>query len=427
MLRIMRPPSAPFREIYLALSALAVAGACGGNGPPSAADGTASAGTPETRLSVRDSAGVVIARSYEPEWSADEGWRLSAEPIVTVGASPDGSDALHRVTAIVPLSDGRFVVGHVSPMELVWFDSAGAVQLRAGREGAGPGEFEDISRVFLLDGDSVVVADRRLNRLSIFGPDGTFVRAARLAGGRGENERPLVLLSDRTLLTRGPTRRGPAGSSSVILRDTLHLGRYDLDGHLEGEVGPFPMSEAGQFTVHGMPFIGFSVFGKTTHLAAVGEGFWIGTGDRPELELRAPDGTLLRIVRWADAPEPVTDSVIGVWEAAATARTESPENDPFLEGMRETASLSATIPTLAGLLVDETGNLWVEPFRLSNVQASGRVQTVFTPDGRRLGDVRLSHHFRPMAVTADRVYGVSTDELDVETVQIYALETDRSD
>jgi hypothetical protein len=421
MLRIMRRTSAPFRDIYLALSALAVAGACGGNGPPSA-------DTPETRqtrLSVRDSAGVVIARSHGPEWSAGEGWRLSAEPIVTIGASADGSDALHRVTSIAPLSDGRFVVGHDSRLDLVWFDSAGAVQLRAGREGAGPGEFEDISRVFVLDGDSIVVADRRQNRLSIFGPDGTFVRDARLAGGRGENERPLVLLSDRTLLTRGPTRRGPAGSSSVILRDTLHLGRYNLDGRLEGEIGPFPMSEVGQFTVHGMPFVGFSVFGKTTHLAAAGEGFWIGTGDRPELELRAPDGTLRRVIRWADAPEPVTDSVIGVWEAAAATRLEGPEDDPFFAGMRETASLSATIPTLAGLLVDPSGHLWVEPFRLSNVPSTGRFRTVFTPDGRRLGDVRLPDHFRPMAVTADRVYGVSTDELDVETVQVFALETDR--
>lgn len=418
----MRWTSAPFRDIHLALSALAVAGACGGNGPPS----TGTPETPETRHSVRDSAGVEIVRSHGPEWSAGEGWRLSSEPIVTVGAAADGSDALHRVTAIVPLSDGRFVVAHTSPMELVWFDSAGAVQLRAGGEGAGPGEFEDISRVFGLDGDSIVVADRRLNRLSIFGPDGAFVRAARLAGGRGEDERPLVLLSDRTLLTKGRRTSGPVvGSSSVVFRDTLRLGRYNLDGELEGEVGPFPMSEAGKFTVHGMPFVGFSVFGKTTHLAAASEGFWIGTGDRPELELRAPDGTLLRVIRWADTPEPVTDSVIGVWEAAATTQIENPEDDPFFEGMRETASLSATIPTLAGLLVDPGGNLWVEPFRLSNVPSTGRFHTVFAPDGRRLGDVPLPDHFRPMAVTADRVYGVATDDLDVETVQVFALETNR--
>lgn len=421
----MRWTSVPFRDIYLALSALAVAGACGGGGPPSGGDGspTPSVDTPETHLSVRDSAGVEIARSNGPEWSAGEGWRLSAEPIVTIGAAADGSDALHRVTSIVPLSDGRFVVTDASRSKLVWFDSAGAVQFRTGGEGAGPGEFEDISRVFGLDGDSIVVADRRSNRLSIFGPDGSFVRAARLAGERGENERPLVLLSDRTLLTVGRRSSGPVvGSSSVIFRDTLHLGRYNLDGHLVGEVGPFPMSEAGKFIVHGMPFIGFSVFGKTTHLAAAGEGFWIGTGDRPELELRAPDGTLLRIIRWADAPEPVTDSVVGVWEAAATMQSESPEGDPFLEGMRATASLSATIPTLAGLLVDQSGNLWVEPFGLSNVQSPGRFQMVLTPDGRRLGDVRLPDHFRPMAVTDDRVYGVSTDELEVETVQVFALE-----
>ena len=421
----MRWTSPPLRDIYLALSALAVAGACGGgDGPP-----TPSAEAPEareTRLSVRDSAGVVIARPDGPEWSAGEGWGLSDEPIVTIGASADGSAALHRVSSVVPLSDGRFVVGHASRLELVWFDSAGAVQLRAGREGAGPGEFEDISRVFGLDGDSIVVADHRQNRLSIFGPDGAFVRAARLTGERGENERPLVLLSDRTLLTRGPRGSGPAvGSSSVIFRDTLHLGRYDLDGRLLGEVGPFPMSEAGKFTVYGMPFIGLSVFGTSTHVAAAGEGFWIGTGDRPELELRATDGTLLRIIRWADAPEPVTDSVVGLWEAAATARSENPENDPFLEGMRETASLSATIPTLAGLLADQGGNLWVEPFRLSNVQSPGRFHTVFAPDGRRLGDVRLPDDFRPMAITADRVYGVSTDELNVETVKVYALGTER--
>lgn len=391
----------------LLLGSLPVLGACGdGDGPPASHAST---------FTVRDSAGVEIARSTGSAWPDGRGWTLAESPLLAIGSADGGPDALYSVGAIVPLSDGGFALAHRSRNEIVWFDSTGARLVASGREGDGPGEFRAISRLFRLPGDTLLVVDGAINRLSVFGPDGRYLRSSRLDSEGGGQ--PIVLLPDRTLLAR-PGFSFNSSTPGGIARDTLALTRFDLDGGRIGEVGPVPMGENWVFSIGGSSGAGPHPFGKQTLLAPAESGFWLATGDRPEVDLRAPDGVLRRIVRWADRPQPLTEAMASSFEAMAL---DDPENREMIEAYLEGMTYPETLPTASELMSDAGGHLWLRPFALPSEEEAAPRFMVFDADGRLLGEVAFPLRFDPRAITDDRVYGVWTDELDIEQVRVYAL------
>jgi hypothetical protein len=75
-------------------------------------------------------------------------------------------------------SNQRFWVG--SGTDLLVFDHRGRLVHKVGRTGDGPGEFRGISRIVCVPGDSVLVVDARLGRVSVFDPAGQFTRSIRI-------------------------------------------------------------------------------------------------------------------------------------------------------------------------------------------------------------------------------------------------------
>lgn len=370
-------------------------------------------------FTVRDSAGVEIVQSTEPAWVEGGEWVLSAEPAVSIGSGADGPDALFEIGSIVPLSDGRFVVAHASRSELIWFDSAGTRRHVAGREGEGPGEFRSIGRLFPLSGDSLLVVDGRLMRISVFDEEGRFVTSNRLdveAGGHGS---PRVLLPDRTLLAL-PSFSFGSGTPDGVHRDTATIPRFALDGSFVGVVGPFPIEENRVFTIGESNAAADHPFGRQTFLAPAKDGFWIATGDRPEMELRDASGALRRIVRWAEMADALTAGAVREFEADIRRSFTELDEGQFINSYLEGMWYPETLPTLGGLMADSEYNVWVEPFA-SPVEEPPTRWTVFEAEGRLLGEVTLPERFEPRAVTGDRVYGVWIDDLEVEWLRVYRL------
>ncbi|MFW6083682.1 MAG: hypothetical protein ACODAA_00525 [Gemmatimonadota bacterium] len=398
------------RRLWLLFCLVPVLAACGDAGQ-SAPDASA--------FTTRDSAGVEIARSTGPAWSEGRVWALVDSPMLAIGSADGGADALYSVGPIVPLSDGRFALAHRSRNEIVWFDSTGTRLVVAGGDGDGPGEFRAVSDLFRLAGDSLLAVDGRLNRLSVFGPDGRYERSSRLEFEDG-SARPIVLLPDRTLLARPGFSFG-TGTSPGVLRDTAALPRFGLDGERVGQVAPVPTGENWVFEIGGSTGAGPHPFGKKTLLAPAEAGFWLTTGDRPEVELRAPDGELRRIVRWADRPPALTDEMAGSFEASMS---DDPEDRQAVEAYLQDMEYPETLPTASELMSDTEGHLWVRPFEPYFEDEAPPPFMVFDPDGRLLGEVGFPERFDPRAITADRVYGVWTDELDIEQVRVYELRRD---
>lgn len=370
-------------------------------------------------FTVRDSLGIAITTSTARQWPDGGGWTLAETPSVTIGSSSDGPDALFSVGPIVPLSEGRFALAHRSRHQVLWFDSTGTRLSAAGREGDGPGEFRTISRMFRLPGDTLVVTDGSLARLSIFDAEGQLVRTSSFDFTSGLAQ-PVVLLSDRTLLAR-PGFSFNSSTPAGIQRDTAALSRFDLDGKLVGEVPAIPMGENWVFNMGGSTAAGPHPFGKRTLIAPSAGGFWIVTGDRPEAELRGPDGALRRIVRWADRSAPLTQDVAGRFETFVR-RDVDPQDEPAIEAYLEDMDYPATLPSASELMTDSDGYLWVEPFDADIGDETSPPWVVLAPDGHLLGVIGFPGRLEIRAITTDRVYGVWTDELDIEWVRVYRLE-----
>ncbi len=130
---------------------------------------------------------MTVVDNREPKWDDGEGWSASLEPHVSIGGV-DGPQEYQwfDVTAAARQSDGDIVVVDGGSREVRLYDRLGIFMRNLGGPGSGPGEFQDPAQVMVTAGDSVVVWDNTLYRITRFDPDGGFVsvgyRPAALSG-----------------------------------------------------------------------------------------------------------------------------------------------------------------------------------------------------------------------------------------------------
>jgi hypothetical protein len=89
---------------------------------------------------------------------------------VEVMASGPGAQLTH-VTALDADSRGRIYVADMFQPSVLVLSPDGRVLRRIGHRGAGPGEFRSVRDVQVLPGDSLLVYDANLVRVSVFAPD----------------------------------------------------------------------------------------------------------------------------------------------------------------------------------------------------------------------------------------------------------------
>lgn len=116
-----------------------------------------------------------------PEQAPVAEWTLTREPLLEIGvAEGDEAYQFHRVAGSVRLGSGGILVLNTGSQQLRLFDETGTYVRAIGREGEGPGEFRDPTRIRTLAPDSIVVWDRELRRISFFDARGEFLGARRL-------------------------------------------------------------------------------------------------------------------------------------------------------------------------------------------------------------------------------------------------------
>ena len=84
--------------------------------------------------------------------------------------------------------------------------------------------------------------------------------------------------------------------------------------------------------------------------------------------------------------------------------------------------LAATFPALSTILSDASGNLWVREYDFPREQRPAPLWTVFDPEGRVLGFIETPEGLRIGQIGEDYILGHYRDELEVEYVQVWALE-----
>jgi hypothetical protein len=374
---------------------------------------------------VRDSAGIEIVENRRPLWADSFPWRLSDRPLVDIsgrGDDPDGG--LYRVSAASRLSDGRIVVANSGTGALHFYDGSGAILNSVGRLGGGPGEFRTMTSLGVLPGDSLAVYDRSQQRLTIFGPDGSFAKSFRPEGADklGTNT-AAAFLSDGTLVISAEGVFGSEELGGGLRRPALGLVRYDMMGVVLDTIVQVPGRELylQRLTVEGrtMAVMAQLGFGHETRFAVHGNAFYLGTTDAFELRHYDGGGTLTRIVRLSEPPRPVTPADIELFLTEQLADTPDGAERDGIERFFAGMPFPDEMPAHGDILVDADGYLWVEEYRWPLDQASH--WRVFDAEGAWLGTVVTPPRLQLYEIGHDYVLGRWRDDLDVEHVLLYEL------
>jgi len=94
----------------------------------------------------------------------------------SLGSLHGAHDAFGNIWDVELDGRGRIYVADVGQAHITVFDSAGRYLHTIGRRGSGPGEFNQPMQMGVRPGDTLLVFDVGLRRLSEFAPDGRFLR-----------------------------------------------------------------------------------------------------------------------------------------------------------------------------------------------------------------------------------------------------------
>jgi hypothetical protein len=382
--------------------------ACGGDdaGPP---------------VMVRDSAGVEIVHNRAGAWGGGSGWRISAEPDLSLGVV-DGPDELQftEVRNAFALDDGRIVIANRRhPPELRVFAPDGQHLVSMGGAGDGPGEFGFIQWAESY-GDTITAFDAGAMRLTTFTADGHFVETVMVGGPALRPHEHVVwgrlggsglLTSDNRIVP--PDVRGRGRADFTLLRFTPDRAASDTLLALPGWEYDAPRPQEAR-PLH---------FGLRAVFLAHGDRLYVGAGDAFRIDVHNLDGRHLRSIRMDLPRRPVHERDL---DALFAERLERARNDEEAQRMREGLAalpVADLMPAHGSLLiVDRTGHLWVQgaPAPTDPV----RPWHVFDPDGRYLGPVELPARLRVTDIGDRTLLGVWRDEYGVESVRRYAIVKD---
>jgi hypothetical protein len=160
---------------------------------------------------------VALAAGSVIPLSESDSQRLPPPIPVALRAGDASLDAeFTRVTSIRELRDGRVLIagGGNLPLSIGDFRTGGVVQV--GREGDGPGEYREVTRIHALGGDSTLLEDRRRLRWIIL-----------------DGSRAVATFASWTEGARGPTVAAVDGRGRVL---EMRVSKY-------GEAPGFPVMQ----------------------------------------------------------------------------------------------------------------------------------------------------------------------------------------
>ena len=385
------------------------------------------------RAVTRDSAGITIVENSGPKWSAGSGWRLADSAVVDI------SGDLDSVIGPVALAGRRLAIGAAGSQQIRIYDFSGSLLHSVGRAGAGPGEFQMMAGIWAGPGDSILVLDLLVRRLSVIDSAGVFQRTFSMGaapgagfvgfGGRVELAFPQGWLADGTVA--GVTMSfGINQQREGVFRDSVSAVRYSGDGSPRDTIARYPGVEMEQVTMTFGPQTMSTPqpvpLGKSSVTTASGGRFYLARNNSWEIEVRGLDGKIQRLIRRQVAPIPLTPELVA---ASRKELIEQMEAIPMLKAMPaiksqmatriEQAKYPETLSFVSGLLIDPEGNIWVHEVQPPGTEAG--TFAVLDSAGTLLGRVTMPARFRATTITGDAVYGVWRDDDDLPHVRVYPL------
>ena len=371
---------------------------------------------------VRDSVGITIVENSRVPQTDAGGWRVDPEPILTIGTvSGDPNYQMFTVNGALRLPDGRIVVANDGSQDLRIYDADGVYQSSIGGHGSGPGEFNSIWYLGRYGGDTLIVLDGYLRRISYLHPDDGFIRSTPT-----DQELGLILIAQgnladgRIVSGGGPIWGGPVEPQQGFSRDRTRFLVVGSDGSLEQDLGEFPGAEIYFRSNENEAEVVMVPFSKAPAGAAWGDLIYVGISDSYQILVYDSGGDLLRIIRLEQDPLPVTSEDTETYIQERVEQVVDAGERRRMEEVYRAPPPLDRMPAYRVFRTDVLGNLWVEEYRRPGDDIP--TWTVFDPEGAVLGRVSLPAGLSVREIGEDYVLGVYTDDLDVEYVQMYRLE-----
>jgi hypothetical protein len=366
-------------------------------------------------FAVADSAGVRIATSATPEWSDTGGWRVG-EAVLDIGATDDDPDhELFRVVGAVRLADGGLAVANAGSNELRFFAVNGALVKRTGRKGEGPGEFTRIEGLWPFRGDSLIVWDRGLARLSVFTSAGELGRILS-PERKGLNPHVLPPLDDGTFILEDLwLDPGPEGRPWPLYN---HYSAFTADGVF---LDSLPAQRAYMAITIPDYRILSPIFGARLVATAGGDGYVIGTAEDYELRHYDPQGRLKSITRWAGPDRTVSGSDVAEYRRAEAERIADDNARRAWAAALAKLPAEDRFPAYGYIARSRRGEFWLLDYTRPGHEDEPWHWTVLAPDGRWLGGITTESGVLPLDIDVDHVVLLARDDLGVEHVRVHPI------
>ena len=361
----------------------------------------------------RDSAGIEIIEAMRPLWGDSSLWYIDPDPVVDLTLTGSGPEhEFYRARSVKQRPDGSLAVADRGSQEVRVFSETGEFRGSFGGPGEGPGEFVNLWRIESA-GDTLLALDRR--RVTVVAPDLALVRTFDLWERAGS----LHYLGGGRILTVSASPGLAEAPATGLIRSAEVLTLADLEGVESDDIGETPGSESyvsvGENYASGAP-----LFGKTSHVAVLGQRIFRGSSDAMQVEELDMTGSPVRILRIPGYPLDLSDARIAAEREARLEELPSAA-PPFIRQLVEDLPAPATRPAYADMLVDPSGTIWLELHRGVSERDRPQEWLILDADGTWLGTVDVPDRFVVMEVRMDMMLGVWRDELDVEHPQVLRL------
>ena len=374
---------------------------------------------PNSRVVSRDSAGVTIVESSSPEL-AEGSWSLASEPRLSIGVV-DGAPEYQftQIQGVGRLPNGHIYVAQLSnPPQIRIFNAQGEHVRSIGRAGQGPGELAGIAWADLLGEDTIRVYDFWTSRITHFALTGEVLReipVQTLGGLPAPSISPSPGFSHGHILARS-NRMVQPDAPKGLGRSTSFLLRVAPTGELIDSFPPIPNVD-----YFGTPERDIVIpLGRRSGVLASDSLLFVATGDFYGVQAFGPGGGLRAIFRHTGERRPVAPEHVEILREEQLSRAASDDARRRVEQSFLEMPMPEELPAYsAAMLVDDSGNLWVERFLAPGDTV--REWDVFSRSGEYVTVVSVPRSFEVKQVHGQEAIGIWTGDLDVETVRIYDL------
>jgi hypothetical protein len=339
-------------------------------------------------------------------------------PVLTI--LQDGCE-LNGANGVVIQQSGGIVVANAGDRVLCFFDGTGRLVKKAGRRGAGPGEFESMGHLSLYRADSVTVTDAMQRRISIFGSRGEVGRQflVRSPDTLGSHNTTLALPSGDFLLAFAEIKTMAPRKEAVVIHQQFF--RAAGDGTIGQRLVRLVIGEHFVQALRPEDGMGPTAYwglqwGRSTSISAKPSGFLYGDGGDNIIREADASGRVLVEHVTPLARRAVTPDLIARYKDA-TVNGAKPERRAVMERMTTEMPYPREMPAHGRIIADHSGPIWVESYP----DSSGSYWLRLDPATVTAKAYRFPDRFRLHAVRSDRACGIGRDADDLQTVYCFSV------